>query len=245
MNNAACTQDTRLNVLKNTACGKFSFFLLSAVVFSHFAVLKALGFIILGMDKPTEIVIAVDGAEDVTFKTTNKIRDYIEKLIQTFEISTTKSRVSILVYSDKADIKLTLKEGITKQRVLSALDNLKGNGKRDLTLLFNTISESVLDKNSVREDAGKYILLFINGPDDQEKSSKFIEILKKLKRENIQITVVGVGGKVADNTVKKISSSPDDGIVVNENDLLKTLPVVADGLGKSVAKGKTLSDFVF
>ena len=199
----------------------------------------------VGISKPSEIVIAIDGSGDVTLATIDKIKKFIQDLLSTFQISSVHSRVSIVVYGESSSVKLKLPEGTNIPRIQSVLSAVKKvGGKRDISSALLNIQQNIFNSNLARTDAGKYVILFVNGPDNPIQKLKLENAVKELKALNVQITVVGIGNKVNEEELTRIGSTPNDVVTVNKKNLIETIPILVDGLGKSVAKC-TLLCFMF
>ena len=182
------------------------------------------------------MVFLVDASGNVTKESLQKMRTFIRQQLPLYNISETGTRISLVAYGDRAQIKLPLSDGLTRVAVNTALDKMKKiGGERKLHLAFRAIRNDVLStRGGARDKAGKLVVVLIGGASDPAGVVELNREGGALKDAGVKVSVIGIGAKVDLKDLEAIASGPSLVSKVDSGDHLNEgTPVVSDSAGRA------------
>lgn len=183
------------------------------------------------------MLFAIDASTDVKMETIEKVKKFVKQLLAETMTVSDKTRVGILQYDGTAVMKLKPSDGVTLQKVTTALDGVaKMMNTRNLARTIKYVQQYAFDYGDT--SSGKYVVLLVNGKDSARNNEELRKALAELEEKDVHVTVVGIGEDVDELTLVKIASNPNSFIKTSLIDLFTATPVIVDGYGKAVAKSK-------
>lgn len=82
------------------------------------------------MSDRLDLVIAVDKSNQMSIKIMEKLKTFLRNMIESYDISQQNVRISLLTFGGGPRILINLKNGVTKDKVINAINNIGQPGKR-------------------------------------------------------------------------------------------------------------------
>ena len=84
---------------------------------------------IIEISKPLDLVFALDTSNDVTDETIAEFKDYLKSVINAYDVSSQKVRISIVLFGSESNVVVDLKNGEDINYLLNVIDTMKRQGK--------------------------------------------------------------------------------------------------------------------
>lgn len=174
-------------------------------------------------NSPLDILFVVDSSSSIWPLHFQEIVKFTQKVIDLFDVSTDKTRIGVILYSDDVtpvlhlDNKLNSKD--LKNRI-SKIQQLKGGTETGKALKYareNEFTEKYARENST----SKVIILLTDGQSIRPEET--LEEAKKLKEENVTLFVIGIGNRTDRNELGAIVSSPRHQYSIQDYNALTTI----------------------
>ena len=197
-----------------------------------------------GISRKLNVFIALDGSQNVTPETFNKIKKFAVGTLDAYDISKNKTLVSIITFGNMSLVNLDLANSLSKSVVMHAISTAKRvGGRRSIARLAEFIQKGVLSRKK-RIGAGDVLVLVVAGSNQRvSDSSELKSSLEELERENIKVVVVAVG-EVAKSG--ELAKSVKDGSLVmipSVNRIKEALTPIVDASGNAAGIGSCLFPF--
>ena len=164
----------------------------------------------------------------------DKMKSFISKQLDLYNISSQASRVSLLPYGDRSYILLSLPDGVSSVAVKAALSNLKLlGGTRRLDSALRRLREQVFSPTAgVRSGAGKLAVVLIAGANDPVGKAELGREGAALSNLDVKLTVIGIGPDVKNDELPAISRDPDQILKIGSvDDLNQATPLISENAG--------------
>ncbi|XP_072300234.1 collagen alpha-3(VI) chain-like [Eucyclogobius newberryi] len=155
-----------------------------------------------------DVVFLIDGSDDVRNKFSS-MRDFVAKVVYTFDIDKGKDRVAVVQYSNKAEQSFNLNAYTTREDVLRNIANLKPKGGRPQYI--GAALQHVIDKvlvtgaGSRKNEGAKQILIILAGGRSRDSPRGPANALKAAGVE-----MFALGSKTANSLeMEMIASNPN------------------------------------
>ena len=195
-----------------------------------------------GLTGAIDVVFAMDGSRAVDSETFDRMRKFIQGSLKAYNISNAETRIGLMVYGGETKKVLSLTNGNSQVLVDQTLDRVKRiGGERQMTDALNFGLREFF-KVANRPEAARLLVLMTTGKNDQVNNADTQRSVDALKREKINLLVIGVGRDVDDSELKKIVDSTNKAVTVDNADKLReVLTDVIDASGKAVGMCTVLS----
>ena len=193
-------QDTR--VTSNIPKPTFATFFLFIFLFDSLAI-----------DRKIDLLYLIDVSKLTSPSNLQDIKDFIKKDLPAYRLSSLNgSRVSVIIFDSNARTVLSFDEGISRNNVLNALETIEVQDRSvDLNQGFGLV---VSQLSNFRADATKMIVLFTTSSSNGVQSTKLMKNIGKIKNNDVNIIVVGIGKGVNPTDLAKLTTNPSGVIVV-------------------------------
>ena len=192
----------------------------------------------IGISRPLNVVIAMDGSQNVNAETFNKIKKFAVGTLDGYDISRNKTLVSVVTFGNTSSVNLDLASSFSKSIVQYAISTAKRvGGRRSIARLAEFIQKGILSRKK-RIGAGDVLVLVVAGSNQQESDSgKLKSSLEELERRNIKLVVVAVGEVAKSGELAK--SVKDDSLVMipSVSRIKEALTPIVDASGKAAGIG--------
>lgn len=164
----------------------------------------------------------------------------MKHVAEIFGVSHNKSRVGVITFSNHAEHSIKLKDHDNVHDFNNAVDaiGLMGSVTRIDRALRTAQKEMFTVQNGARNGLAKVLVLLTDGSQTKRHDSEDpAMIAEELRNEGIALIVVGMGGGISHNELKKIAGSEDNVFIATSFNLLlseKFIKVVRD----KACKGK-------
>lgn len=168
-----------------------------------------------------DIVFLLDGSDDSRRRFPD-IQDFVQKIVENIDVDVNKDRVSVVQYSDTAEINFNLNSYSTKDKVLDAIRGLrhKGGYPHNIGAALQYVRDSVFTpaSGSRRLERVPQILILLSGGRSGDDIRAPVTKLKE-----IGVISIGVGTAEADTLeLQTISHKPDYALSITDYEDLPT-----------------------
>ena len=151
------------------------------------------------------------------------MNDFVRSSLKSFNVSATETRVGIVQYGERTEIKVKPKDGtsvLKLEDVASKLIRIGGVRRTDKALkLVNT---DIFGKpGEVRPEAEKVLILLTTGKSSDDGSGNLAKVARELRDQDVEIIVVRVGKDADPNETDAITGKKDGAIAVKDPNKLK------------------------
>ena len=165
------------------------------------------------------MVIVLDATDDVNINVMNKIKDLLKNLMNSYNISSTRTNIGLIAYSNTADVLVSLQSGTRKlilERSLETASPLKGPRvfSKAMGLAIDMLLKAKKDPIRSGEVTSQIIFISTGNNSDSDRSS-FRNLVSQLKTSGISIIVLAVN-QVDVEELEQAVSQNDDLIEVND-----------------------------
>lgn len=173
-------------------------------------------------DDRRDIVFLLDGSDDTRRRFTD-IQDFVQRVVEKLDIAMNKDRVSVVQYSDTAEVNFNLNSHTTKDDVLDAIRGLSHKGGSPLNiggaLMYLRDNVFTASSGSRRLERVPQLLILLSGG----RSSDDIRMpATKLKDWGVFSISIGTGD--ADTLeLQTISHEPNYALSITDYDNLPTI----------------------
>ena len=141
------------------------------------------------------------------------IKDFIKKDVPAYRLSSLNgSRIAIVIFDSNARTVLSFDEGISGDNVSKALESIEV--QNTLPNLKEGFGLVVSQLSNFRADATKMIVLFTTSSSNGVQTTKLMKNIGKIKNNDVNIIVVGIGKGVNPTDLAKLTMNPSGVIVV-------------------------------
>ncbi|XP_077071236.1 collagen alpha-3(VI) chain-like [Siphateles boraxobius] len=161
-----------------------------------------------------DIVFMLDGS-DGTRNTFTEMRDFVQRVVEQFDIEANRDRVSVVQYSRDAEVNFYLNTYGTKVEILNTVRGLRHRGGRPLNTgaALQYVRDSVFTTSagSRKQEGVPQILILLSGG----RSSDNIDTPASALKES-GILIFGIGTRNSSREVQRIANDPTYAQPINE-----------------------------
>ncbi|XP_077071810.1 collagen alpha-3(VI) chain-like [Siphateles boraxobius] len=161
-----------------------------------------------------DVVFLLDGS-DGTRNTFPAMRDFVQRVVQQFDIEANRDRVSVVQYSRDAEVNFYLNTYATKVEILNTVRGLRHRGGRPLNTgaALQYVMDSVFTASagSRKQEGVPQILILLSGG----RSSDNIDTPASALKES-GILIFGIGTRNSSREVQRIANDPTYAQPINE-----------------------------
>jgi len=162
-----------------------------------------------------DIVFLLDGSGSVGTSNFRKMTNFVEKIIDGYEVGTNASRFGIVVFSTHTRVEVNLRNTLSKSELLDKVKVL--SYPRGLTSTWLGLEKvKILFTEQSRADVPYIALVITDGL--SQNSTKTIQMAEQLKAKHVTVFAIGVGGRTNQAELKGMASAPSCTHVFNLND---------------------------
>ncbi|XP_052421948.1 collagen alpha-3(VI) chain isoform X24 [Carassius gibelio] len=177
-----------------------------------------------------DVVFLLDGS-DGTRNSFPAMRDFVQRVVEKFNIEANRDRVSVVQYSRDAEVHFYLNSYTTKEDVLDRVRGLRHKGGRPLNMgaALQYVRDSVFTatSGSRRLEGVPQILVLFSGGRSSDSVDAAASSLKELG-----VSTFGIGSRGSDSReLQRISSDPNYALTVSD---FSELPKIQEQLLASV-----------
>ena len=192
-----------------------------------------------------DVAFLVDSSDGVTPINFEREKNFLKTIVRSLNLSPGLSRVSIIPYSERADVTVNFSDRLSMDSLLRRIDNIPyyGGRKQIDQALQLAASRLFLPGGSARQYVPRTLVIVTDG--EQERltaGTAFNESLALLKENGVKFLVVAIGGDVDGREL--------DAFVEDENDVFiadsfETLAAQAAKVTESASKFAGMFSFFF
>ncbi|EDO50079.1 predicted protein, partial [Nematostella vectensis] len=156
-----------------------------------------------GCNTNIDLVFAIDASSSVGKVNFERVKGFIRRLVESFHISRTSTRVAAIVYSSRPRVAFDFNRYTSARRAAHAVKRLRFLRGGTSTGRALRLASSRLFRRYGRKRR-KVLMLITDG----KSSDDVLKPSKALKRKGVQIFAVGVGMSVSRNELILIASHP-------------------------------------
>jgi collagen type VI alpha len=148
---------------------------------------------------------------------------FTQKVIDLFDVSTDKTRIGVILYSDDVTPVLHLNNNLNSKDLkkrISKIQQLKGGTETGKALKYARENE-FSEKYSRKTKASKVIILLTDG--QSIKPEETLGEVKKLKEENVTLFAIGIGNRTDRGELGAIATSPRHQYSIQDYNALSTI----------------------
>lgn len=159
-------------------------------------------------DTKRDIVFLIDGSDDVRSRF-SAIRDFVSKMVDSFDLDQGKDKVAVVQYSNNAELSFNLNTYDTRDDVLKHVASLKPKGGRPqyigAALQFVKDNVFVPDAGGVHREGAKQILVILAGGRSRDSPRGPASMLKAAG-----VVTFAIGSRMSNSAeMQVISSDPN------------------------------------
>ncbi|CAD5119952.1 DgyrCDS8533 [Dimorphilus gyrociliatus] len=180
-----------------------------------------------------DYAIAIDSSGSIRESRFILVLEEVKKIIDKMQISNEKAKISLVKFSDDAEIIFPLNRYNKKEDILQAVENVRyTHGKTNIAAVLRLVRETVFNSNNGdRADAPNILLLISDGSPTVEESATIPEAIET-RQNGITIQMVTIEKKI-DLMTKAIASKPYNSnifFVKRYSQLATLIDPIADGV---------------
>ncbi|RXN39453.1 collagen alpha-3(VI) chain-like protein [Labeo rohita] len=161
-----------------------------------------------------DVVFLLDGS-DGTRNTFPAMRDFVQRLVEQFNIEANRDRVSVVQYGRDAEVNFYLNSYTTKGDILTSVRGLRHRGGRPLNTgaALQYVRDNVFTASagSRRQEGVPQILILLSGG----RSSDNVDVPASALKES-GISIFGIGTRNSSREVQRIANDPTYAQSINE-----------------------------
>lgn len=176
------------------------------------------------MEFAADIVFIVDSSSEVSRENYNKEKGFIKSLAKTLNLSSGKTRASVIVYSGVASLEIRFNAYSNSTTFNKAVDDLPYLGS--LRRMDLGLREGAVAMKDARPDVPKVVVLLTTGRQSQS-SNLLPQAVKPLNDLGANIYVIAIGSQPSDRELRLVVQEPGDVLKVSRFDDLtpQTRPI--------------------
>ncbi|KAL4227330.1 Trimeric coiled-coil oligomerization domain of matrilin [Mactra antiquata] len=188
--------------------------------------------------KPADVVFVVDSAGSITRKDFNKQLQFVQNVVELFDLSTNKTRVGIVVFSHSSKLVLSLDNNWDKASVKNKIRNIKHIGGGTYTSdALRMVRQEAFARGVVRDNVAKIAIVLTDGLSANEELTK--KEAELTQAAGINVFAIGIGKGVDLVEIQNIASNPDDNYVFQVGDF-NSLETIKETLAIKTCNEKPL-----
>ena len=161
-----------------------------------------------------DLVFLLDGSGSVGKSNFEKVRVFVKKVVDFFNIGETGTHVAVVTYESSTHLEFKLDKFVTKSDLRKAIDRVDYNGLLTYTgEALEFVKKYVFTESAgMRADIGipKVLVLLTDG---HSNGREVFNPANELRNAGVSIFSIGVGSSVSEKELKDIASDPDDDYV--------------------------------
>lgn len=178
-----------------------------------------------------ELGLLVDGS-DSTQSNFSTIKSFLKNLTRSFNVSSSGTRVGIIIYSTNASLEITLDQHSNASNIEEAIDNLMyPGGLTNIGLALNQSITGLFNSSIVRASASKILLVITDGT-----STDDITVPTTLLADtNVTSFVLGIGDGYSRYELDQIALGVTNHVFIAD---VNNLEMITTGLREALCLGK-------
>ena len=185
-----------------------------------------------------DLVFALDGSESLAENGFNRIKYFVNVMIDNYTISKTETHVGIVEFSDKVNIVLPLNKLFEAASVKDAVQRIVPSGGKGTVTdeALRKSADEVFDvKSGGRPGATKVLIIVTDGKSTGEESPK--RAMKPVKEKGVRIYVVNIGDDTDKDELKDIVPTEKNIYPVkNPDEIPNITPKLVEDIKKDIKK---------
>jgi uncharacterized protein YegL len=161
-----------------------------------------------------DLVFLLDGSGSIGANNFKKVKEFVKKVVDFFNIGKSGTHIGVVQYSTKAVTEFNLARYFTKSEMKNAVDRIPYQSGWTYTAeALNHLSKNIFTRQAgMRTDAGipKVLVLITDGKSQGDSVGPPAEALKNI---GINIFGIGVGSGISVSQLNEIASDPDSDYV--------------------------------
>jgi len=173
--------------------------------------------------EPADILLIVDSSSDESAQLFTKEMNFIENLVNTFNVGPNNAQFALMTFADKVNMEFWFNTYQTKQDIEDALQKVvykQGATNTDLALKFAR-EYAYLPFHGARANENQYVIVVTDGT--AANITATIEEADKLKAAGKTVMAVGIGKNADKTELEAIASDPSHVFIADDADALANL----------------------
>lgn len=188
--------------------------------------------------KPADVYFLVDASSSIWDPDFHKQLDFVNDVVDIFDVAPDKTRVGLVAYSDGIHPRIFLDSYFNKAILRTVINNTRHlTGGTNTGGAIKFVREEGFSADRARTDVAHIMVLLTDGQSDNPMVTE--EEATKAKEQGIYIFAIGVGGNIDIRELEQISSDPkeDYAFTVDNFDALSSLKNI---LAMQTCKGESV-----
>eukprot|EP00794_Sanderia_malayensis_P010634 gene10634-11762_t len=193
---------------------------------------------LLNCQAPVEIAFALDSSSSIKDAAYRRMKDVTKRVIDSFTVSQSGSRFSVLLYSSDAELQFNLVRYDSANGVKTAIDNLphmKSGTRIDKALRL--AKEKIFSLEGYVRQRRPMVLVVVTDGSTNRGSEDLAVASKPLKDYGVRVIAVGVGPEVNRYELIKFASAPTSQNIFTSKNFDDLVPSIFS-LTEAMCKGK-------
>lgn len=191
------------------------------------------------MNPNLDLVYVIDISPKTTERLLKQVKDFIKRDLESYNISSTGTRVSIIVYDSLSKVMLQLHNGVSKNHIKVVVDQISS----DTTIEYLGVAAEYanLNKNVLISNSVPVIIVFAT---DDQKAKQMLAKVKatiNLNTDKLEVILVGMGSQF-DKEIVRESVKDETNIFLVDDDQSVDDYVAAIKMAVSLASGNLLKN---
>lgn len=162
------------------------------------------------MGDKIDYAIAIDASGSIRAHRFEIVLGEVKKIVSKMQISAVKSRISVVTFSDKAELIFPLNAYDKQQDILQAIENIRyTQGRTNIAAALRLVRETVFNQNNGDRTSAPNVLLLISDGSPTVEIDETIPEAIEARQNGIIIQMISVERKI-DLKTKAIASKPHD-----------------------------------
>lgn len=179
----------------------------------------------------------VDGSSSIEYYGKNNfymMKDFMKNLTRSFSVSSSGTRVGVVVYSTNSSVVFTLNQYASPERVEEAIDNIvyPGGGTYSGKALYQTANK-LFDDAVVRDNVPKVLVLLTDGVSTDD----VIQPATLLNNKDVIVFVVGIGENINYSQLTQIAYGQSKHVFKSE---FSSLGFVMNNIRGAICRGSLI-----
>ena len=186
-----------------------------------------------------DVVVVLDGSASVKKKDFKQFKEFVKLLVNSYNVSENGVRLSVIEYSDDANLIIPLNQFYDVGRLKSEIDRIQPSGGSSHTdkALDKAWKEGFSSKNGARPGIPKILILVTDGKSSGKTTLE--NAVLPLRLNGIVVHIVAIGNDAKHPSVVGVAAGGDHVHPVGTpDDVTSVIPGIIRMINKNLDKGK-------
>ena len=180
---------------------------------------------------PVDLAFVFDSSDTIGVGALENAKMLVKKMIKGLELGADESRVALVVFADKVEVKARFSENLSVKQFQDMVQNIKSIGSR--TRIDKALVETKQVFKEGRDDVYKIAVVLTDGMQSEDHDSKsLLSTSEPLRRAGVRMIAVAIGTRASKGRLRLMTDSMDD--VKEEDEALEYFQQLFDKLNQNL-----------